>query len=357
MVRNKGRRVAKRPLNRRLSLVQRGTAIGMSEMGANPYGISEKLNCAPKSIRELKKKVKKHNTLLDLPRTGRPKKTSPREDRSIKFNSLQNRRLTAKAMAIKQCPTFIKNKVSCSLVKRRLKDAGLPARIARKKPLLSVKNRKARYQWAKEHIDLTEEDWKKVIFSDESPFTLFQWAGKQYVRRRPGEEFKDECLVPTVKHGGGKIQVWGCFSWQGAGPLYRVKGLMDGKQYREILKNHMAPYLKKYEEEMKCEVVFQHDNDPKHTSKVVKNYLKNKSIAVLNWASQSPDMNPMEHAWKYLKDQVTARSDKASNLDEVFTIAQEEWKNISVEFFRKLILSMTTRVQTVYNVRGRHTKY
>jgi hypothetical protein len=98
-----------------------------------------------------------------------------------------------------------------------------------------------------------------VVFSDETPFTLFQWAGKQYVRRRPGEEFLDECLNPTVKHGGGKIQVWGCFSWNEPGPLYRVKGLMDGKQYRQILKTHMAPYLKEFKEEMKFdEVIFQH---------------------------------------------------------------------------------------------------
>jgi len=79
----------------------------------------------------------------------------------------------------------------------------------------------------------------------------------------------------------GKIQFWGCFSWNGAGPLYRIKDKMDGKQYRSILKHHMAPYMKKVEEEMKCEVVFQHDNDPKHTSKVAKNYLENKKIIVL----------------------------------------------------------------------------
>lgn len=245
MVRNKGRKVAKKPLNHRLSLVERGMVVGMSKMGANNYTIAKELECTTKAVRKIKKKVEIHNTLEDLPRTGRPKITSPREDRTMKFMSLQDRRLTAKAMSIKQCPTFTKNKVSCSLVKDRLKKAGLPARVPRKKPLLSDKNRKSRYQWAKDHIDLTEEDWKKVIFSDETPFTLFQWAGRHYVRRRPGEEFNDENLQPTVKHGGGKIQVWGCFSWQGPGPLYRVKGLMNGAQYRQILKNHMAPYLKK----------------------------------------------------------------------------------------------------------------
>lgn len=358
MVKNKGRKVAKKPSNRRLSILERGQISGMSKCGLDNYEIADAFNCTTKSVRELKKKVEIHNTVEDLPRSGRPKLTTPREDRAIKFKSLQDRKCTAKAMAIKQCPTFTKNKVSVRLVRDRLKKAGLPARVARKKPLLRIQNKKARYQWAKDHLDLIEDDWKKVVFSDETPFTLFQWAGKQYVRRRPGEEFLDECINPTVKHGGGKIQVWGCFSWSGPGPLYRVKGLMDGKQYRQILKTHMAPYLNKFKEEMKYdEVIFQHDNDPKHTSKVVKNYLENKGIAVLKWPSQSPDANPIEHGWKQVKDQIYARADKASSLDDVFEIAKEEWNKIPLDFFRNLILSMPRRVEAIYNARGRHTKY
>ena len=48
------------------------------------------------------------------------------------------------------------------------------------------------------------------MWSDESNFTIFPNCGKEYVRRRPGEEFRKDCLKPTVKHGGGKIMVWCC---------------------------------------------------------------------------------------------------------------------------------------------------
>jgi len=357
MVRNKGRKVAKRSINRRLSELERGIATGLTKAGQNQYTIANQLDCTTKTVRELQKKVKVHETLKDLPRRGRPKKTSPREDRSIKFNSLKNRKLTAKALALKRCPSFTKKRLSITTVKDRLKKVGLNGRVARKKPLLSEKNKKARFLWAKEHRDLTEEDWKKVIFSDESPFTLFQWAGKQYVRRRPGEEFLEECLNPTVKHGGGKIQVWGCFSWNGAGPMYRVKGKMDGAQYRQILKTHMAPYLADFEKEMKSEVVFQQDNDPKHTSKVVQNYLSNKHIVVLDWPSQSPDMNPIEHAWKTLKVKISERTVHAKSLDDVFDICKEEWNKLPLSFFQDLILSMPRRVKALVTARGRHTKY
>jgi hypothetical protein len=58
--------------------------------------------------------------------------------------------------------------------------------------------------------DWTTEQWDKVMWSDESNFTIVPNCGKLYVRRRPGEEFSRECLKPMEeeKHGGGKIMVW-----------------------------------------------------------------------------------------------------------------------------------------------------
>lgn len=51
----------------------------------------------------------------------------------------------------------------------------------------------------------------------------------KYVCRWPGEEFNLECLTPTVKHGGGKIQVWRCST---------ARGIMDQKVYKQILVHH-----------------------------------------------------------------------------------------------------------------------
>ncbi|ORD98770.1 TCB2 [Hepatospora eriocheir] len=49
------------------------------------------------------------------------------------------------------------------------------------------------------------------------------------------------------------------------------------------------------------EFILQQDNDPKHTSNVVKDWLDEKNIDVLPWPPQSPDMNPFEHIWAYMK--------------------------------------------------------
>ena len=63
--------------------------------------------------------------------------------------------------------------------------------------------------------------------------------------------------------------VWGCFSDYGVGPLVKINGIMDHFAYRDILANHMVPYV---DENLPLTWTFQHDNDPKHSSKLIKDF-------------------------------------------------------------------------------------
>ena len=86
-------------------------------------------------------------------------------------------------------------------------DAGLNARVARKKPKLTRRHKQLRMELAREHQDWTWVDWSVVIFTDESKFTLFRNDGRTYVRRRVGEALLPECIALTVKFGGGGVMV------------------------------------------------------------------------------------------------------------------------------------------------------
>ncbi len=96
--------------------------------------------------------------------------------------------------------------------------------------------------------------------------------------------------IPTVKHGGGNIMLWGCFSAKGPGRLICVKERMNGAIYRELLSENLLPSARALK--MKRGWVFQHDNDPKHTARATKEWLRKKHFKVLEWSSQSPDLNP-----------------------------------------------------------------
>ena len=121
-------------------------------------------------------------------------------------------------------------------------EVGLNRYVVSNKPLISERNRKLRLKFAKKHLSWSFEQWSRVLFSDESPFTL-RWRGKQMVWRRRGERFKSKFIRGTIKHDK-KIMVWGCFSSNGIGHLKHINGIMDGNVYKQILIHHMRPSAK-----------------------------------------------------------------------------------------------------------------
>ncbi len=171
----------------------------------------------------------------------------------------------------------------------------------------------ARKQFAEDKQTKDMDYWNHVLWSDETKINLFGSDGVKRVWRQPGEEYKDKCVLPTVKHGGGSVMVWGCMSIASTGELQFIEGTMNANMYCDILKQRLGR-----------RAVFQHDNDPKHTSKMTTALLKKLRVKVMDWPSMSPDLNPIEHLWGILKWKVEER--KVSNIHQLQDVVMEEWK-------------------------------
>jgi transposase len=296
--------------------------------------------------------------------SGRPRVTTEAEDRYLKVQCKRNRKSTAVELA-KTIKKNGKPKATVRTIRNRLLEIGYPARIARKKPLLTKVQMKKRLQWARDHKDWTIQRWTKVLWSDESFFTLFPHTGRQYVRRQPGEAMREDCLAKTVKHGGGKIMVWGSFHASGTGILKRITGTMDKNKYHTILTRTVIPEIKKLNAQEINDVIwtFQQDNDPKHTAKKNKKYLENKlkeeevKFEVLPWPSQSPDLNPIEHVWNKLKNALRDRPERPSSLDQLFEFVKEEWEKLPKDYLRVLVESLPRRIEAVIENRGGSIPY
>ena len=83
-----------------------------------------------------------------------------------------------------------------------------------------------------------------MLCSDESKYNLFSSDGIMYVRRPKNKRENPRYTVPTVKHGGGSVMVWGCFSRDCVGPLVQIESIMYAKYYSDLMKNHMLPHVK-----------------------------------------------------------------------------------------------------------------
>ena len=228
--------------------------------------------------------------------------------------------------------------------------------VKKKRPRLLKRHRKDRLEFAEWHVEWTLEDWKRVIWSDETKINRLELDGRKYVWKEQGEGLSDRLVEGTVKFGGGNLMMWGCMTWDGAGYATKIDGKMDGELYTAILGDEFMQTLEYFGYD-KEDVIFQQDNDPKHTSKVAKTWFSDNGIEVLKWPAQSPDINPIEHLWNYIKRRLETYEEPPSSVKELWERVEKEWNDIPVEECRKLIESMPRRLAAIIRAKGGYRKY
>ena len=198
-----------------LSDEQRHLIVYLHKKGISERKIASEVGCSKTGVNVTIKRWKETEKFEERPGRGRRMKSTIRQDKALVRLSLPNRRLISSDLS-KEWRQSAGVKVSTLTIRKRLLQSGLRGCKAKKKPKVSEKQRKARIAWAKEHLNWTSEDWDKVIFSDESTFTIQNHAGNNFVRKRPHEAFSPQCILPTIKHPTS-VMIWGCMASNGIG--------------------------------------------------------------------------------------------------------------------------------------------
>ena len=237
-----------------------------------------------------------------------------------------------------------------------LKQSGWKAVVKRKCPLLTKHHQNNWLDFATTHLHWTPADWAHVIWSDETKINRLTSDGHKWAYKMAGDGLSDHLVEGTMKYGGGSLMMWGCMTWDGPGYATKIDGRMDADLYCQILEEELQESLAYYGKTAD-DVIFQQDNDPKHTSKKAQTWFRDHGFEVLKWPAQSPDLNPIEHLWSHLKRKLAEYEEPPKGIQELWEQVEAEWEKIGVETCRELIESMPRRVRAVYEAKGGYTKY
>lgn len=324
-----------------LSIFERGEVVGAQKCGISERIIAEKLNHSKTTIHNIIIAYKKDGLEIPQPQVGRPPVLTERNEHYLLRTLKENRQTNIREL----CDNFAQTtniKVCTNTVRNYLYNQGFFGRTGVRKPFVSEVNRKKRFAWAKERKSW-EEEWKTIIWSDESKFKLFKGDGRRWVWRRPHEKYDPECLIPTFKSGQDGIMVWECFTYNGLSPLVKLEGRINAVAYIDVLDNHLLSLLDDLGDEE--DYIFQEDNAPIHTARVTTEWKDDNNIETLPWPAQSPDLNPIENLWDELERQVQAHKPLPKNQEELWSTLQEEWVKLKFINFKILLIVCQTELR------------
>lgn len=337
-----------------LSSEDSARAVALHDVGYSYREVADMLGFTKSSVERAVARFRETGSYGRRPGSGRNRATSALDDRFIRVSVLRDRHTSAVVIRneLQRVRQVAVNEIT---VRRRLNEVNLRARRPATGPELLRQHRVNRLLFSQEHINWNLQEWRQVLFSDESRFCLRSPDGRERVWRRQGERFAQCNFSERVSFGGGSIMVWAGISYDARTELVFIdRGTLTAQRYiEEILEEHVVVFA----QFIGNEFVFMHDNARPHTARIVAQYLEEVGINVMRWPARSPDINPIEHVWDMLGRRIRKRRGQLFTLQQLRNALEEEWGNIPQEAIQNLIRGMNRRLVAVTRARGGNTRY
>ncbi|GFX36037.1 transposable element Tcb2 transposase [Trichonephila clavipes] len=245
--------------------------------------------------------------------------------------------------------------ISRFTVARRLHGGGLFARRPVRCVPLTPAHRRRRSLWCREHQNWRDNEWGRVLFTDESRFSLSSDSHRILIWRERGSRNHPSNIIERDRYGGRCVLVWGGIMLGSCTDLHIFDaGSVNGTRYcNEIL----LPYVRLFRGVMGLQFLFMDDNAPCHRTVAAEQLLESEDIERMDWPARSPDLSPIEHVWDFLGRRLAARTLPPVTIRELRLALQDEWAAMPQQLIDTLILSMDRRCETCLAVRGDHIPY
>ena len=354
--------------------------------------------------------------LRDKPRSGRPSKLGD-ELTQLVSEKLSTDRYGREKSAGEIADEVSKSgiiSISESSIYRTLRANGYSKTKPTRKPGLTKQMKAARLQWCLNHQHWTLEDWKAVIWSDETSIVLNQRRGGYRIWRKPEEALLKSCIRERWK-GYSEFMFWGCFTYDRKGPCHAwipetaaqrkaadiaIQALNDelepmkrqeweldngmgrmglrnkpgrkpkwkwdekhGKltrsggsgidwwRYREeIILAKLIPFAKECQKD-RPDTVVQEDKAPSHAHWYQDITYNLHEVSRLLWCGNSPDLNAIEPCWFYMKRKTTRKGAPKSRTEGIKTWIGS-WQEVPQEVIQRWIERIPRHIQKIIQLEG-----
>jgi hypothetical protein len=157
--------------------------------------------------------------------------------------------------------------------------------------------------------------------------------------------------------GGNSVMFWGSISKHGRGNLVSICGNMNSKEYLTLLKESVVDEFQYAKEQFPGDWHFMQDNAPCHKEKNVMAFLRRSKIPVIDWPPYSPDLNPIENVWSWMKRKLETEFPVCHSAEEIETRFFLIWDQITPQMCAAYCEHYEKRLLAVIEANGGYTKY
>jgi hypothetical protein len=286
------------------------------------------------------------HSVCDHERSGRPRCTDDSTDVAIEEYAEQKINVMPRDVVRE-----LELPVSSRTVRRRWDEVGLFGRVQQEEHAYTDVNMRRRIAFAQGYTNWTEDDWSRVMFSDETHFYLGH-HGREYVQRPVGAAL-DPKYTSKTDQLEGKVSLWGCICAGGLGHAELYVDSLNARKYQSILALNLVSSAHQFWP--RGQWWYQQDNASPHTANTSQGWFHNHGIDLIDWPAWSPDLNPIENLWNDLKRRVYAHH--AQTMEELEHWIGIEWQATDLNFISHICRSMPHRLQLLLENQGHKISY